>query len=77
LSVSNPSLVVLNNGLSVPIDALRLLWELEHRGLDVRVDAEGLSVGPRQQLTDIDRHAIREHKQSLMAMVLLCNQVVQ
>jgi hypothetical protein len=76
MSTSNP-LVVLRNGLSVPVDAVELLLALERRGLDVRFDGDGLTVGPRTLLTDQDRDAIRAHKQSLIALTLLCDEVVQ
>jgi hypothetical protein len=62
MSSSNPPLVVLKNGLTVPVDAVRLLWQLEDRGLYVRRDGDGLAVGPRQHLTDADRAAIRRHR---------------
>jgi hypothetical protein len=69
MSNSDPVLVVLRSGLSVPVDVLRLLWELETRGLSVRIDGDGLTVGPRRLLTDEDRSAIREHRDELKALV--------
>jgi hypothetical protein len=76
MSASNP-LVVLRSGLAVPVDAVTLLLRLEERGVDIRVDCEGLSVGPSNRLSDDDRRAIREHKQSLIALTLMCDSEVQ
>jgi hypothetical protein len=76
MSVSD-ALVVLRSGLAVPVDAVRLLLELEERGIDVRVDCQGLSVGPRDRLTDDDRNAIRQHRQALISLVLLSDEEVQ
>jgi hypothetical protein len=75
MSSSNPPLVMLKNGLAVPVDALRLLWQLEDRGLHVRRDGDGLAVGPRDHLTDDDRHAIRQHRDELLALVKYCEDV--
>ena len=46
MSSSNPPLVVLKNGLTVPVDAVRLLWQLEDRGLYVRVTEMVLRLVP-------------------------------
>ena len=69
----NVSTVVLKNGLSVPLAALRVLWSLEERGLHVQLDDDdGLFVGPRRQLTSADRDAIRAHRDDLRQLVRYC-----
>ena len=75
MTASNRSFVVLRNGVSVPLDALRLLWELEDRGLHIHDDGDALAVGPRAQLTDFDRAAIRRHRDSLRILVAACEAV--
>ena len=68
--------VVLRGGLTVDVAALRLLWSLEDRGVDVRLAADGaLLVGPRAALTDTDRAAIREHRNILEWLVRYCERV--
>lgn len=69
--------VVLRGGLSVPLAALRVLWDLEDRGLTVRLaDGSGLLVGPPRRLTDADRSAIRRHRDQLIRLVRDCDEVV-
>jgi len=75
MSSSDPSLVALKHGLTVPVDAVRLLCQLEIRGLNVRRDGDDLVVGPRQHLTDADRAAIRRHRDHLLALVTYCDEV--
>jgi hypothetical protein len=72
MNASKAPLVVLSNGLSVPVDALRLLWQLEDRGLCIRVDGDGLAIGPRERLTDEDRALIRRWRDDLLAVVVHC-----
>jgi hypothetical protein len=63
-------LVTLRSGISVPLVALQLLWHLEDRGLNVRVDADGsVLVGPHRRLTDHDRGLIREYRDDLRRIV--------
>lgn len=68
-------LVVLHGGLAVPLAALRVLWSLEDRGLIVRLDGDGLLVGPRGKLTDADRAGIRQHRDDLRQLVADCERV--
>jgi hypothetical protein len=69
LSTSSPAFVVLSHGWTVPIAAVRLLLELEDRGLDVRRDGDGLAIGPRDRLTKEDRDAIKRHRDALRLLV--------
>jgi TubC N-terminal docking domain len=61
--------VILKGGLSVSLDALRLGWRLEERGVTLRPDGDGLAVGPRGLLSDEDRGQIRTHRDELLALV--------
>ena len=62
--------VLLRGGSVVELTAVRLLWQLEERALIIRLDPDGsLRVGPRCQLTDADRAAIREHRDALVALL--------
>jgi hypothetical protein len=61
--------VVLKGGLTLPLEALRLAWALESRGVTFAVDGEDLIVeGPRGLLTDEDRAAIRRWRRDLKAI---------
>lgn len=62
--------VTLKGGLTVPLAALKVAWELEDRGFILKADADGsLSVGPAHLLTDRDRADIRRWKRHLAALV--------
>lgn len=57
-------------GLTLPLAAVRLALDLEHRGLHLaREDNDVLVVGPRERLTDEDRALIRRWKPHLLAIV--------
>jgi len=65
--------VILRGGLSVPLPALRLLWDLEARGFHVRQGEDGaLLVSPRSRLTPDDDQAIRTYRDELKALVAYC-----
>jgi hypothetical protein len=66
---SGAAYVCLRGPLAVPLEALRLLWELEARGCALRADGDDLWVTPRESLTDGDRHRIRQWKPFLVALV--------
>lgn len=68
--------VTLVGGLTVPLDALQLLWSLESRGLDLKLGADqGVMVGPARSLTEEDRQAIRHHRDTLRALIVYCEEV--
>ena len=74
LTASSP--ITLRGGLSVSLDALRLLWDFEHRGCVVRRGDDGmLEVGPGRLLSDVDREHIRQHRDELLALVTYCETV--
>ena len=59
--------------LSIRLDALRLLWDLEDRGIDLCIASDGrLHVTPSSRLTALDRESIREHRDNLRALVAMC-----
>jgi hypothetical protein len=67
-------LVTLRGGLTVPLPALQVLWDLEHRGLDLQVEGADIVVRPRGVLTDADRAEIRRLKPDLIALIAYCAQ---
>ena len=67
-------LVVLRDGLAVPVEALRVLWTLEERNFDIWLtDTGGLRVAPGSKLTADDRAAIAEHRDALRELVAYCD----
>ena len=65
-----PDTVVLKGGTVVSLPALRVLWDLEARGLDIRLGTDGrILVGPNTRLDDHYRALIHEHKHELIALV--------
>ncbi len=72
------NLVLLREGLAVPVGAVSLQLDLERRGLTIRIDDDGgLLIGPRRHLTARDRVAIQGHRDQLVALVQHEPQVVQ
>ncbi len=74
-----PELVTLKQGLVVSVNALRLLWDLEDRGFDVRL-GDGrpykVLVGPSPRLTTEDKAAIHTHRDALAELVRYVDEVV-
>ena len=78
-NTTEPELVTLRDGRAVSAVALRLLWDLEDRGFDVRLgDGQRymVLVGPSDRLTVEDKAAIQVHRDALAELVRLVNQVV-
>lgn len=68
--MSASDFVTLRGGLTLPVDAIRLALDLEHRGLTLTIDdGDVLVVGPRERLTDEDRALIRRWKRHLLTIV--------
>jgi hypothetical protein len=63
------SVIVLRGGLTVPLGALQVLWDLEARGFDISEDAGMLVVAPKSRITADDDQAIREHRDELLTLV--------
>ena len=77
MNASDSDSITLVGGLTVPTSALRLAWNLEGRGLRLRIDADGaLRVGPSDRLTDDDRQAIAAEKPHLLDLVRYVGQRV-
>jgi hypothetical protein len=67
--VSASSFVVLNNGVVLPIAAVRLALDLESRGCSLELDGDGFTVGPSNLITDADRREIRRWREPLIAIL--------
>jgi hypothetical protein len=67
--------ITLRSGLTVPVAALRVLWALEDRGLDLQLDGEDIIIRPRGALTDADRATIVRLKPYLVALIAACDAV--
>lgn len=66
-------LVVLRGGDVVPADVFTLAFDLEARGLWLRIlDDAAIELGPRDLVTDTDRAAIRRHYAELRAYLERC-----
>ena len=76
-TVPSSELVTLKSGLSVPLAALRVLWDLEDRQFDVSLTSAGkIRVCPASALTTADRDAITEYRETLRTLVVYCDEVV-
>ena len=74
-----PELVTLKGGLVVSVDALRVLWDLEDRGFDVKLgDGQRYKVlvGPSDRLTADDKTAIHQHRDALAELVRYVDLVI-
>jgi hypothetical protein len=66
---SDAATVTLVGGFTIGKDVLDLAWDLEDRGLDMRVLAgDVLQVLPVERLQSADAAAIRKHKAELVAL---------
>jgi hypothetical protein len=65
--------VTLDGGLTVSLDALRLVWALEGRGVAVRVEGSDIVLWPPALLTDDDVAAVRAMKADVRALVHYCD----
>jgi hypothetical protein len=74
-----PELLTLKGGTVVSVDALRVLWELEDRGFDVKL-GDGhpykVLVGPPSRLTASDKAAIHTLRDALAALVRYVDEVI-
>jgi hypothetical protein len=76
LPTSAPETIVLKGGTVISLPALRVLWDLEARGLDIRLGTDGrILVGPNALLDDTDRDLIRQHKAELIRLVRYCEAI--
>lgn len=75
-TISAPKTVVLHGGLVAPVESLRLLWQLEDDGYEIRLDKGELVVRPGSRLTAQQRTEIRRRKDSLVALVRYVDEVI-
>jgi hypothetical protein len=70
MSTASERYVLLRGGLSVPIEPLLLLLDLESRGFQLTVDDDGgIVIIPGSRLTDEDRRLVRGWKPHLIALL--------
>ncbi|HAD76259.1 MAG TPA: hypothetical protein DCG16_10780 [Gemmatimonadetes bacterium] len=63
-------------GALVADPALHLLWSLEDRGVDIRIDGDDtLVMKPISKIPESDRVLIRRYKAHLVLLVRGCNDV--
>jgi hypothetical protein len=61
--------VTLKSGLTLPADALRVLWNLEARGVSFEADDDVLVARPLRLLTDADHRELRRYKWHILALL--------
>jgi len=61
--------VVLRPGIEISLEALRLGWSLEARGVQMRVDGSELVVRPKQLLTADDVARLKRHAPALKRLL--------
>ena len=67
--------LVLRDGLTLPLTAVEFALALERRGLHLHADAgDLLFAGPRERLTAEDREGLRRWKAPLLALVRYVDQ---
>jgi hypothetical protein len=66
--------VTLAGGLTVPLPALQVLWNLEDRGVYLRLDGDGIIATPRTALTDADRATVKRWRAHVVALLQYCQQ---
>ena len=72
-STASTERVVLRGGLTVSVDALRLLWDLEERGFYMRLDGAIPCIRPSAKLTPSDREALHAHRDEVRALLAYCD----
>ena len=60
----------------VPDQALHVLWSLEERGVQIRIDHDALIMTPTTKIPASDRILIRRFKSHLMHLVRGCEEVI-
>jgi hypothetical protein len=61
----------------VPDNALHLLWSLEDRGVQIRIDHDALVMTPTSKIPESDRLLIKQYKAHLMNLVRSCEELIQ
>lgn len=75
-TVSSSDLVVLRHERPVTVAALRLVLDLERRGLSFALDGPGVTVRPGRLLTPGDREALGKHREDVKAIVRSVDRVL-
>jgi hypothetical protein len=61
----------------VPDQALHILWSLEDRGVQIKIDHDALTMKPMSKITDSDRRLIKQYKSHIMHLVRGCEELIQ
>ena len=61
----------------VPDNALHLLWSLEDRGVQIRIDHDALVMTPTSKIPDSDRRLIKQYRRHLMNLVRGTEELLQ
>jgi hypothetical protein len=61
-------LVTLKGGVTLPLPALQLAWDLESRGFRLGVEGDALTVAPKTAITPADDREIRVWRDDLKAI---------
>jgi hypothetical protein len=61
----------------VPDNALHLLWSLENRGVQIRIDHDALIMTPTSKIPDSDRRLIKKYRAHIMHLVRGCEELIQ
>ena len=69
MAAGSETYVSLRGGLTVPVEPLRLVFELQDRGFTLSQDGDALLVQPYQQLTPDDCRQIRLWKRHILALL--------
>lgn len=62
---TEPEMVTLRGGVTVPVAAIELAIELESRGVTMRVEGDTLIVRPRSGLSEADVARVRAYRAEL------------
>ncbi len=61
----------------VPDQALQILWSLEDRGVQIKIDHDALTMKPMSKITDADRRLIKQYKSHLIHLVRGCEELIR
>jgi len=61
----------------VPDNALHLLWSLESRGVQIRIDHDALVMTPTSKIPQSDRRLIKQYRSHLIHLVRSCEELIQ
>jgi hypothetical protein len=67
--MSASDFVTLRSGVVMPAEAIRVVLNLEERGLHFDAEGDALVVGPKALLTDVDRANLRRWRNHILDML--------